>query len=112
MFDFEKLTVYQKTKAFHKEIAVWLKSNPKIDFITRDQLRRAALSIPLNIALGRANERGLGILEVGGAVLFVRWLSVRRPSVLGMANERGLGILEVGEAGLWSLSLERRRSVG
>ena len=53
MFDFEKLTVYQKAKAFHKEIAAWLKANPKIDSITRDQLRRAALSNPLNIAEGK-----------------------------------------------------------
>ena len=52
MFDFEKLTVYQKAKAFNKEISTWLRNNPKIDSITRDQLRRASLSIPLNIAEG------------------------------------------------------------
>ena len=57
MFDpiaigFEKLTVYQKVKAFNKEISTWLRNNTKIDSVTRDQLRRAALSIPLNIAEG------------------------------------------------------------
>ncbi len=28
MFDFEKLTVYHKAIAFHKEIVHWLRSNP------------------------------------------------------------------------------------
>jgi four helix bundle protein len=52
MFDFEKLTVFQKAKAFNKETSTWLRSNQKIDSVTRDQLWRAALSIPLNIAEG------------------------------------------------------------
>lgn len=52
MFDFEKLTVYQKAKSFNKEISIWLRSKAKIDSITRDQLKRATLSIPLNIAEG------------------------------------------------------------
>lgn len=52
MFDLGKLAVYPKAKAFHREIHRWLRSNPKTDAITRDQLKRAALSIPLNIAEG------------------------------------------------------------
>jgi four helix bundle protein len=52
MFDFENLVVYQKAKVFHKEIGKWLKTNPKIDTVTRDQLKRATLSLPLNIAEG------------------------------------------------------------
>jgi len=51
MFDFCKLDVYQKAKAFciliHKLI-----SNGKFDRTTNDQLRRASFSIMLNIAEG------------------------------------------------------------
>ena len=52
MFDFERFSVYQKAKAFNKEISTWLRNNTKIDSLARNQLRRAALSIPLNIAEG------------------------------------------------------------
>ena len=52
MFPFEKLTVYQKAKAFHKEVQKWLQSNSCIDRVTANQLKRAALSVPLNIAEG------------------------------------------------------------
>jgi four helix bundle protein len=52
MFDFEKLVVYQRSKAFHLEITRWLVSNHAVDSVTRDQLRRASLSIALNIAEG------------------------------------------------------------
>ena len=51
MFDFCKLDVYQKAKAFcilmHKLI-----SDGKFDHTTNDQLRRASFSIMLNIAEG------------------------------------------------------------
>jgi four helix bundle protein len=51
MFDFCKLDVYQKAKAFcilmHKLI-----SNRNFDRSTNDQLRRASFSIMLNIAEG------------------------------------------------------------
>jgi four helix bundle protein len=52
MFDFEKLVVYQRSKAFHLDIMRWLVSNSAIDSVTRDQLRRSSLSIALNIAEG------------------------------------------------------------
>lgn len=52
MFPFEKLTVYQKAKVFHQEVLKWLKSNPNLDRVPVNQLKRAALSVPLNIAEG------------------------------------------------------------
>ena len=51
MFDFEKLTVYSKTKDFNRAVSSFLK-NTKTDKTTKDQLRRASFSIMLNIAEG------------------------------------------------------------
>ena len=51
MFDFQKLEVYQKSKIFHSNIIVLIQ-NSKIHKATADQLFRASLSIPLNIAEG------------------------------------------------------------
>jgi four helix bundle protein len=51
MFDFEKLIVYQKAKAFNSNTRSYLRS-AKLDPSTTDQLRRASLSIVLNIAEG------------------------------------------------------------
>ena len=51
MFDFEKLTVYQKTKSFNKEILSVMKTS-QLDASTKSQLRRASMSVLLNIAEG------------------------------------------------------------
>jgi len=51
MFDFEKLDVYAKAKSFNHHILNFLNKS-KIDKTTYDQLRRASLSIMLNIAEG------------------------------------------------------------
>lgn len=52
MFDFENLDVYKKAKELNKEILLLLKSNKYIDLYIRDQLRRASISIVINIAEG------------------------------------------------------------
>ena len=50
-FNFENLTVYKKSLDFVEDIETLTKSlKGKIDFEYLDQLKRAALSIPLNIA--------------------------------------------------------------
>ena len=51
MFDFEKLEIYQRAKAFYMEISLFLSRN-ELDRITKDQLKRASLGITLNIAEG------------------------------------------------------------
>lgn len=51
MFDFEKLEVYQKAKVYHQQIS-GLILKLKLSTSEKDQLRRASLSIVLNIAEG------------------------------------------------------------
>jgi len=51
MFDFEKLEVYKRAKEFNSEISLLLTGN-NIYRIAKDQLKRASLSIALNIAAG------------------------------------------------------------
>ena len=52
MFDFEKLEVYKKAKDLNKEIFKLIRENKKLDYCLAQQLKRASLSIVLNIAEG------------------------------------------------------------
>lgn len=52
MFDFENLDVYRKAKDLNKEVLLFLRNNKQIDSYIRDQLKRASVSIVINIAEG------------------------------------------------------------
>ena len=72
MFDFEKLEVYQKAKLFNKEVIDFIRSTKSIDPVSKNQLRRASLSIVLNIAEGtsrysKADKRNFYIISRGSA---------------------------------------------
>ena len=51
MFDFQKLDVYQKSKRFYIDTRAII-SESKLDNYIKDQLYRAAFSVPLNLAEG------------------------------------------------------------
>ncbi len=51
-FDFENLNVYHDAKELNREILHFVKNNKHIDPYLRDQLRRASISIVINIAEG------------------------------------------------------------
>ena len=52
MFDFESLEVYKKAKAFNSAIRNQILIPLSLDAATKNQLRRAALSVALNVAEG------------------------------------------------------------
>ena len=52
MFDFENLEVYKKAKVFNATVCKLLIKANTLDNVTKNQLRRASLSIVLNIAEG------------------------------------------------------------
>ncbi len=54
MFDFQSLDVYHKAKRQHLKIAELIKASSCMHRSAKDQLYRASLSIPLNIAEGAA----------------------------------------------------------
>lgn len=51
MFEFERLSVYEKAKKLNKSVTLFLE-NSTVDSITKSQLRRASFSVMLNIAEG------------------------------------------------------------
>jgi len=50
MFDFENLEVYKKAKAFNSIVNKSVLRIESLDGVTKNQLRRASLSVVLNIA--------------------------------------------------------------
>ncbi len=72
MFDFEKLTVYKKAKEFDQQVLLLIYSDKSMDKVIANQLKRASLSIPLNIAEGtgrysKADIRNFYVIARGSA---------------------------------------------
>lgn len=70
MFDFEKLLVYQKAKSYYHAIQTEVLNSKFIDPVLRNQLKRSASSIVLNIAEGtsrfsNADKRNFYIIARG-----------------------------------------------
>ncbi len=72
MIDFHKLIVYQKAHDFNKQIHIEVLCSKEIDRLIKDQLRRASMSIQLNIAEGcsrisPADRRNFFVIARGSA---------------------------------------------
>jgi len=80
MFDFEKLSVYLKAKSFNLEVGRFL-IQCSGDTPIKNQLRRAALSIALNIAEGsgrktNADKRNFFVISRGSVFECVAILDI------------------------------------
>jgi four helix bundle protein len=81
VFDFEKSEVYTKAKELNKEISLFLRENKSLDNYIRDQLRRASISIVLNIAegsgrLSKADKRHFYTISRGSVYEIVSLLEI------------------------------------
>ena len=70
MFDFEKLDVYRKAKDLNKEVLRFTKGLAGLDPYIKNQLRRASISIVINIAEGsgrysKADKKNFYIIARG-----------------------------------------------
>jgi four helix bundle protein len=81
LFDFEKLEVYKKAKNLNSEILKFLRENRIIDNYLRDQLKRASISIIINIAEGsgkfsKADKRSFYTISRGSVYECVSLLEI------------------------------------
>ena len=81
VFDFEKFEVYKKAKLFTKEISELLKDLKGANSRLIDQLQRASLSIPLNIAEGagrysKADKKNFYVIARGSVFECVAILDI------------------------------------
>jgi len=72
MYDYEQLNVYQKALELNKRVFDFLQSHKFIDYYLHDQLKRASVSITLNIAEGAgrlsiADRRHFFVISRGSA---------------------------------------------
>jgi four helix bundle protein len=83
MFDFEKLEVYEKAKKLNHEVSNFLRENKLLDSYLRDQLKRASISIIINIAEGsgkfsKADKRNFYTISRGSVYECVSLLEIIR----------------------------------
>lgn len=102
MFDFENLEVYKKAKAFNATVGRSVLKIETLDGVTKNQLRRASLSVVLNIAEGtsrfsKPDRKNFCIIARGSVFECVAVFDILRDS----------GILSEGEfTNLYSLAEE------
>lgn len=101
MFDFEKLTVYSKTKKVNLQIKKVILSIDSLEKKIKDQLRRASISIVLNIAertsrFSDADKRNIYVIARGSLLECVAILDLLKDDVI-ISKEQYFELYNKGE---------------
>lgn len=101
MFDFEKLSVYSKAKEFNLQIKKVILSIDSLEKNSKDQLRRASLSIVLNIAestsrFSDADKRNFYVIARGSLIECIAILDLLKDDLI-ISKELYLELYNKGE---------------
>jgi four helix bundle protein len=101
MFDFEKLHVYKKSKEFNLKIKKEVLSLVNLEKATKDQLRRASLSIVLNIAestsrFSEADKKNFFVISRGSLIESMAVLDLMKDEMI-LCKEKYLEFYNKGE---------------
>lgn len=101
MFDFEKLSVYSKAKEFNRQIQRDILSIDSLEKNIKDQLRRASISIVLNIAestsrFSDADKRNFYVIARGSLIECIAILDLIKDDLI-IRNELYLEFYNKGE---------------
>lgn len=101
MFDFEKLSVYSKAKEFNRQIQRDILSIDCLEKNIKDQLRRASLSIVLNIAestsrFSDADKRNFYVIARGSLIECIAILDLLKDDLI-ISKELYLELYNKGE---------------
>jgi four helix bundle protein len=101
VLDFEKLQVYQKSREFNLKIKKRNLSLDRIDISTKDQLRRASLSIVLNIAestsrFSDADKKNFYVISRGSLIESIAVLDLMKDEMI-LSKEKFLEFYNKGE---------------
>ncbi len=101
MFDFEKLSVYSKAKEFNRQIQRDILSIDSLEKNIKDQLRRASLSIVLNIAestsrFSDADKRNFYVIARGSLIECIAILDLLKDDLI-ISKELYLELYNKGE---------------
>lgn len=102
MFDFENFPVYKKSEEFYSKVLKII-VNPKIDKNIKDQLKRAALSIVLNIAEGagkysKNDKKNFYVVSKGSVnecVAIIRILKLENKITIDLFQDAYSDLLEI-----------------